>query len=152
MGEIVITPDDTYLGVDVVYTPVNFAFSATSTEPMVSLVITANILDPNINITNGVSSASITGEHTLDLFQNMEIKYVPPGSSDKIQAPIIANKTSDVPPDQEVFSAKSDPNNQLTVVYTVTATDESTSLSVDYTYTVRQTYDGLYNWLFQYFN
>ena len=147
----------TNLGSDNVYTSINYTINVTftpdsGTESLSSVTIVADIADGSISLNNGTSSCSITGNYTLDLFDSITIKYVDKGSSDKIQTPVVVNKTNLVPANKDVFKVSSDPNIKKTITYTVTATtNQGSSATSTYTYDVIQTYDAIKGWIQDYF-
>jgi hypothetical protein len=150
---------ETDLGADSVYTNINNTINVTFTpdagsesETLISVTIIADINEDSISLNNGISSCSIQGNYTLDLFDKINIKYVDKGFSDKNQTPIIVDKISLVPENKEVFEVSSDPRQSILVTYTVTATTSAgVSESSTYTYTIGQTYDSIKNWIQDYF-
>ena len=149
----------TKLGSDNIYTSIDYTINVTftaddssSSESLSSVDIVADINEDSITLSNGTSSCSIKGNYTLDLFDSITIKYVDKGSSDKIQTPIVVNKTNLVPANKDVFEVSSDLNIKKTITYTVTATtNQGSSATSTYTYDVIQTYDAIKGWIQDYF-
>lgn len=141
-----------------IYSPLNMVFKviftpdiSTPFDRLKSVTITTTGTDTNVILTNGVSSASVTGQYTLALFPNTKVKYVDKGKSDKTQTPIVVNGTEGVPEFKEIISVKPDPIQKISVSYTVIATSlEGSMESKTYTHDVIQTYDKLRDWLLDY--
>lgn len=156
-----VPPSGDNLGTDAVYTSINYGIAVTFTpeeedpenpEYLSSVTISADIEEDSALLNSGTSSCSITGNYTLDLFNNMTISYVDKGFSDKSQTPIIVNKTTLVPENKDVFSAITDPVKTKIITYNVIATTNlGASESATYTYTVGQTYDAIRDWIQSYF-
>lgn len=124
----------------------------TPTDSLESVTITTTGQDQSVILTNGINSASVTGQYTLALFPSTEIKYVDKGKSDKTQAPVVVNGTEGVPNHKEIISVKPDPTQKISISYTVTAKSvDGSSESKTYTHEVIQTYDNLRDWLLEYF-
>ena len=142
-----------------IYNSLNIVFSVsftpdltTPTDNLESVTITTTGQDQNIILTNGVNSASVTGQYTLALFPNTEIQYVDKGQSDKTQTPTVVNGTESVPNFKEIISVKPDPTQKISVSYTITAKSvEGSTETKTYTHDVIQTYNNLRNWLLEYF-
>lgn len=146
----------TVLGTDNIYTVLNLAvnvtFIPTDTETLDHVTISADLSDSGVNLNDGSSGVTITGQYTMDLFPGLQIKYVPTGGTDKFDVVQIKNNTNDVPPNQEVFDVSPDPNATRTVTYTVTAYGSLGSSAVaNYTYIPVQTYDAIHDWVVMYF-
>lgn len=142
-----------------IYSQLNMIFSVsftpdltTPTDTLESVTITTTGQDQNVILTDGINSASVTGQYTLALFPNTEIKYVDKGKSDKTQEPIVANGTESVPDFKEIISVKPDPIQKISVSYTITAKSVDGSIETkSYSHDVIQTYDNLRDWLLEYF-
>lgn len=146
----------TNLGSDIVQTvlnkTINVTFTPTDAETLSHVTISADITDSNAILTGGASSATITGYYSMDLFPNLEIKYLPPNRSDKVDEVTIVNSTTSVPAGQEVFSVVPDSRATRTVTYTVTAYGTLGSSEVaTYTYTPQQDHSPVRDWLIMYF-
>ena len=146
------------LGREIVGTPVDFQFTATSDDgEIVSMSIEASVPSSTVTLTGGVDSCGVSGVYGNDLFPGLGIRYVDKGQSDLTQTPTEVTVFDDVPDQKEVLSVTPSSVASLVVTYTVTVTatvdaDDSVVVEVaTYTYEVEHDFTPYKTFIENYF-
>ena len=124
---ITITPDVATGLTDI--TRPNFTMNQTVTasgdadDDITNVTATVQGTHPNLVITPGTTSVSITG--TLEDPFVDEFKYVEQGESDKSSTPVTVQRLVNMPPDKVMFDLNQDNTSYTTETFTVTVQWES---------------------------
>lgn len=117
---------------------------------IVNVDLSINISHSDITLTSG-NPANFSGQFTLDPFDRTDISFVNKGSSTKLQEPVTVSKTSEVPPQRDIFRAIPDSRQSINAVITATATDNiGNTYTANYTYTLGNNSTLIAEWLKKY--
>ena len=94
------------------------------TVSSVTGVLVGTPLEPNITITSGVTSVTISGQH-LNTFTDV-FTYTEPGVSDLEATPTQATGRGNMPPDKNLFNLNQDTRQSQTRTYLLTVNGATT--------------------------
>tara|TARA_B100000900_G_scaffold414277_1_gene440499 strand:- start:2609 stop:3007 length:399 start_codon:yes stop_codon:yes gene_type:complete len=114
--------------------------------------VTASVAgaQPNLVITAGTSSVSITG--TLDDPFIDEFTYVDQGQSDKTQTPITVQRVVNMPPDKVMYNLNQDATVFATEIFTITVTADTGVVSFPLELKIYNEWEGIRAFVSNYYD
>ena len=114
--------------------------------------VTASVAgaQPNLVITAGTSSVSITG--TLDDPFIDEFTYVDQGQSDKTQTPITVQRVVNMPPDKVMYNLNQDATVFATETFTITVTADTGVVSFPLELKIYNEWEGIRAFVSNYYD
>ena len=149
-----ITPDEATGLTDI--TRPNFTMNQTVTasgdadDDITNVTATVQGTHPNLVITPGSTSVSITG--TLEDPFVDEFKYVEQGESDKSSTPVTVQRLVNMPPDKVMFDLNQDNTSYTTETFTITVTHDGSTTDFTIELKIYNEWEGIRAFVSNYYD
>tara|TARA_B100000212_G_scaffold117221_1_gene87503 strand:+ start:838 stop:1299 length:462 start_codon:yes stop_codon:yes gene_type:complete len=151
---ITITPDVATGLTDI--TRPNFTMNQTVTasgdadDDITNVTATVQGTHPNLVITPGTTSVSITG--TLDDPFIDEFTYIDEGQSDKTQTPITVQRVVNMPSDKVMYNLNQDATTYATETFTITVTHDGSTTDFTIELKIYNEWEGIRAFVSNYYD
>ena len=151
---ITITPDVATGLTDI--TRPNFTMNQTVTasgdadDNITNVTATVQGTHPNLVITAGTSSVSITG--TLEDPFVDEFTYIDEGQSDKTQTPITVQRVVNMPADKVMYNLNQDATVFATEIFTITVTNDGSTIDFTLELKIYNEWEGIRAFVSNYYD
>ena len=151
---ITITPDVATGLTDI--TRPNFTMNQTVTasgdadDDITNVTATVQGTHPNLVITPGTTSVSITG--TLDDPFIDEFTYIDKGQSDKTQTPITVQRVVNMPSDKVMYNLNQDATTYATETFTITVTHDGSTTDFTIELKIYNEWEGIRAFVSNYYD
>ena len=149
-----ITPDEATGLTDI--TRPNFTMNQTVTasgdadDDITNVTATVQGTHPNLVITPGTTSVSITG--TLDDPFIDEFTYIDEGQSDKTQTPITVQRVVNMPSDKLMYNLNQDATTYATETFTITVTHDGSTTDFTIELKIYNEWEGIRAFVSNYYD
>ena len=148
-----ITPDEATGLTDI--TRPNFTMNQTVTasgdeDDITNVTATVQGTHPNLVITPGTTSVSITG--TLDDPFVDEFTYIEQGESDKTQTPITVQRVVNMPSDKVMYNLNQDATTYATETFTITVTHDGSTTDFTIELKIYNEWEGIRAFVSNYYD